>query len=78
MQYSFDPFNYLGQANNDRKLAAQLAKAERDCKYYLLRKSGTNASRFVLKNQLEQYRSFGVDGRGYRDVYYVQVSYANS
>lgn len=40
------------------------AKAARDQKYHELRAQGIKAQRWVLKNQLKQYESFGVpDGR---------------
>ena len=45
------------------------AKAARDSEYRLIRARGLRARRWVLKNQLRQYASFGVpDGRSC-DVY---------
>jgi hypothetical protein len=90
IQRSFDPFNFLNRAANDcdggligqnrgaevERLARGYARAERDYFYRELKKDPTNKNvrRYVLKNQLEKYQALGVEGRGYRDVYYVQYT----
>ena len=52
---------------------AQAAKQARDLAYVEAKKAGFNAHRWVLKNQLRQYKSFGVlDGRSC-DVYMLDV-----
>ena len=52
------------------------AKAARDMCYKIVRKQGWTARRWVLKNQLKQYESFGVpDGRTC-DVYMLNVEEA--
>lgn len=49
------------------------AKAARDMCYRIVRKEGCEARRWVLKNQLKQYESFGVpDGRSC-DVFMLDV-----
>lgn len=75
MQLSYDPFDYLNQTLS-LKEASAVAKANRDCKYRQLMKDPKvkHVHRFTLKNQLEKYQSFGVEGRGYRDVYFVQYT----
>lgn len=75
-QISFDPFDYVVELTipltAQRDDQHRLAKADRDAKYHELRGMGRNVTRFTLRNQLEKYQSFGVAGRGYRHVYYVQ------
>lgn len=88
-QYSYDPFDFLSQAEADFKvgnrvsglkgdftalnLAHYYAIGARDEHYHRARKQGDDAHRHTLKNQLEKYQSMGVDGRGYRDVYFLDV-----
>ncbi len=54
-------------------LAKFYAKAARDEHYRAVRKNGRMARRWVLKDQLEKYQSLNVEGRGSRDIYYVDV-----
>lgn len=52
------------------------AKAARDMCYRIVRKRGFTARRWVLRDQLKQYESFGVpDGRSC-DVYMLNVEQA--
>lgn len=65
-QYSFSTL-WNGYASDAE------AKAARDAKYRELKQSGVRAKRWVLKNQLKPYASFGVpDGRSC-DVYMLDV-----
>lgn len=59
----------------EHQLATWYARKARDAEYQRLKKlhPDLEPTRWVLKNQLEQYQSFGVDGRGWRDVYYITV-----
>lgn len=63
------------QTMSELELAHWYAKQARDAFYRDLKRSQPDLqpTRFVLKGQLEKYLSFGVEGRGYRDVYYVQT-----
>lgn len=83
-QTSFDPLDYLIEAwvqyqeglTNDQisiQYAHRLAKQARDKEYFRLKKvlPDLKPSRFVLKNQLEKYRGFDVEGRGSRHIYYI-------
>jgi len=69
MLISFDPFDYEQDAD-----PREAAKAARDAKYRQLKCDSQvyNVRRFTLKHQLEKYQSFGVLGRGYRDVFFVE------
>ena|SRR5271165_3245580 len=60
----------------EHQLATWYARKERDAEYQRLKKLHPDLEprRWMLKNQLEKYQSFGVDGRGWRDVYYITVT----
>ncbi len=60
----------------EHQLATWYARKARDEEYKRLKKLHPDMQprRWVLKNQLEKYQSFGVDGRGWRDVYYISVT----
>ncbi len=60
-----------------RALSHRYARAERDHYYRVLKKDPRNKNvyRSVLKNQLEKYQALGVEGRGYRDVYYIHYTH---
>lgn len=64
-QISFDPLDFN---------SAEEAKLARDMRYRELKKQGKNVTRFVLRNQLRQYVSFGVEDGRVRDVYYIQIN----
>lgn len=68
-QLSFDPLDYDRGDNS----GALVAKHERDKKFRALKKQGYNVKRFVLRNQLRKYASFGVECGAVRDVYYIQI-----
>ncbi len=90
-RYSYDPFDFLPQAEVDFKanripsaftgvdsaydLAHGYAKDARDEHYRRARQQGCTAKRSVLKGQLEKYQSWGVPGRGFRDVYCLVITH---
>lgn len=49
------------------------AKAARDARYKAERRSGRQAHRWVLKNQLRKYASFGVEDGRSCDVFMLDV-----
>lgn len=78
----FDPFDYLEESATyrwlpsteaTRAIARERAKSARDERWRQLKAAGKDVSRSVLKSQLEKYQAFGVDGRGYRDVFYINI-----
>lgn len=65
MQLSYDPLDYAGGAKE--------AKRERDAKWQELKNQGKDVQRWVLRNQLQKYASFGVEDGRVRDVYFINV-----
>lgn len=51
----------------------EAAKAARDARYRELKAQGKNCKRWVLKNQLKQYESFGVPDGRMCDVYMLNI-----
>ena len=49
------------------------SKTERDLRYKLLKSQGIISKRWVLKNQLVQYRGFGQPDNTIRDIYMLNV-----
>jgi hypothetical protein len=51
----------------------EAAKDARDAAYKLLKKAGITANRWVLKNQLREWASFGIPDGRMCDVYMLNV-----
>ena len=68
-QISFDPLDY-GESRD-------AARAARDAFYkdHIAKYGKGSARRWVLKNQLRKYESFGVPDGRVRDVFYVNINH---